>query len=219
MPSAGSPPARDRHLALAIGLLLTLGPALAPATIEAQRSRLPPPAFECEDDPIAGIWQAHVYYDHVGQWYMFELAIERDPAAADGELLRGSIRAEYWNGSAERPQPPMCNEPGDRSGVFENATGRVRGLELAFDAIDWRDLELCGPRRGAYLLDHFSGTVDVERMEFQSVLNADAPEWRDVPTVFRRVRCGPGRESETNPKVVVAPPPYEPPERQSCGFR
>lgn len=80
------------HLpALVIGMLLTLGPALAPATIEEQRSRLPPPAFECGDDPIAGIWLAHVYYEHVGQWYVFELNIERDPTGASS--LRGRARA------------------------------------------------------------------------------------------------------------------------------
>lgn len=203
--------------AIVIGVLLTLGPALAPATIEEQRSRLPPPAFECGDDPIAGVWQAHVYYAHVSQWYVFELDVERDPKA-DG-LLRGSIEVEFWDGTAERPSPPLCNELGNHSGVFERAKGRVDGLSLSFDAIDWRDLEICGPLRGSYLLDHFSGTVDVERMEFQSLLNADAPEWRDVPTVFRRVRCAAAPEQLHRPKIIVEPPPYQPPEREGCGLR
>lgn len=200
-----------------IGVLLTLGPALAPATIEEQRSRLPPPAFECGDDPIVGIWLAHVYYEHVGQWYVFELNVERDP---EGEgLLRGTIRAEFWTGSVGRPQPPLCDEPGNRSAVFEQAKGRADGLALSFDAVEWRDLEICGPLRGAYLLDHFSGTVELERMEFQSLLNADAPEWRDVPTVFRRVRCGAAPERELTPRIIVEPPPYQPPEREGCGLR
>lgn len=205
--------------ALAIGLLLTLGPALAPATIEEQRSRLPPPAFECDDDPIAGVWQAHVHYAHVGQWYLFELNIERDPVGEGS--LRGSIRAEFWDGAADRAQPPLCDEPGYRGGVFEQAQGRADDRALSFGGIDWRDLEICGPHRGGYLLDHFSGTVDVERMEFQSVLNADAPQWRDVPTVFRRVRCHrPERaSSDPVPKIIIEPPPYQPPEREGCGLR
>jgi hypothetical protein len=69
------------------------------------------------------------------------------------------------------------------------------------------------------LLDHFSGTVDLERMEFQSLLNADAPEWRDVPTVFRRVRCGAAAPSDPTPRIIMEPPPYQPPEREGCGLR
>lgn len=205
-----------RSPALAIGLLLTLGPAMAPATIEEQRSRLPPPAFECGDDPISGFWRAHVYYAHVGQWYVFELTIERDPAG-DGSL-RGNIRAEFWDGGPERSQPSLCDEPGDRAAVLEQAKGHVDDLALTFEATDWRDLAICGPIRAGYLLDRFSGTVDVERMEFQSVLNADAPQWRDVPTVFRRVRCG-REQAGPVPKIIVEPPPYQPPEREGCGLR
>jgi hypothetical protein len=203
--------------ALTIASLLTLGPALAPATIEEQRSRLPPPAFECGDDPIAGVWQAHAFYAHVGQWYVFELNVERDPAGEG--LLRGSIHAEFWDGSADRPQPPLCDAWGDRRAVFENAKGRADGLALSFEATDWRDLEICGPLGGSYLLDRFSGTIELERMEFQSLLNADAPEWRDVPTVFRRVRCGAATEAEHTPRIIVEPPPYQPPEREGCGLR
>jgi hypothetical protein len=203
--------------ALGVGLLLTLGPALAPATIEEQRSRLPPPAFECGDDPIAGLWQAHVYYAHVQQWYVFELNVERDPEGQG--MLRGTIRAEFWDdGSGQRSQPPLCDEPGERTAVFENATGSIDGLALSFDAVDWRDEAICGAIRGHYLLDHFSGTVDLERMEFQSLLNADAPEWRDVPTVFRRVRCA-AATPEQKPRIIMEPPPYQPPEREGCGLR
>ncbi|HLT39863.1 MAG TPA: hypothetical protein VK034_26465 [Enhygromyxa sp.] len=205
-----------RSPALLIGLSLTLGPALAPATIEEQRSRLPPPAFECDDDPIVGVWRAHVHYAHVDQWYVFDLNIERAPEG--GTALRGSIRAEFWSGHADRSQPPLCDEPGDRAAVLEQAEGRADGLALVFEGVDWRDLSICGPFAGSYLLDRFSGTVELERMEFQSLLNADAPQWRDVPTVFRRVRCGAGR-AEPIPKIIVEPPPYQPPEREGCGVR
>lgn len=203
-------------LGLGLGLLISLGPALAPATIEDQRSRLPPPAFECEADPISGVWQAHAYYAHVGQWYLLELSIERDPGRP--ESLRGTIRSEFWDGGPELAQPPLCTEAGERAAVIQTASGQAEGLALRFDAIDWRDLAACGPFSGAYLLDHFSGTIEPERMEFQSLLNADAPEWKDVPTVFRRVRCGPG-SAVLEPKIIVAPPPYEPPAREGCGLR
>lgn len=214
--------ARRRSLALAalVGLGLSLGPQLAPATIEEQRARLPPPAQHCGDDPLTGTWQAHTYYAHVQQWYRFELEVRRDPEDPAGERLKGSIHAEFWNGGPERSEPPRCSDPGRRRAVFENATGRGEGFELRFEAVDWRDAQLCGPLGGGYLLDRFSGTVEPERWEFQSVLNADAPQWRDVPTVFRRIRCGPKDPRQADePRIVVAPPPYEPPEREGCGLR
>jgi hypothetical protein len=213
-----SHPRRATALALTVGLALTLGPALAPATIEDQRQRLPPPAEACGDDPIAGVWQAHVYYAHVGQWYMTRIEIERDADDPSGEALIGSMYSEFWDGDPEHPQPPACDHPGQRAAVNERATGRARGLELSVDAIDWKDAEVCGPTAFGYLLDHFSGSVDIERMEFQSLLNADAPEWQDVPTVFRRVRCS-QKLPQTEPKIVVAPPPYQPAEREGCGLR
>lgn len=205
-------------IALTIGLALTLGPSLAPATIEEQRQRLPPPADGCGDDPIAGVWQAHVYYAHVGQWYQTRIEIERDASDASGERLVGSIYSEFWDGGPEDSQPPACGGPGHRAAVNERASGRARALELQVDALDWKDAEVCGPTSFGYLLDHFSGTVDVERMEFQSVLNADAPQWQDVPTVFRRVKCS-RKLPVPEPKITVAPPPYEPSEREGCGLR
>jgi hypothetical protein len=211
--------ARDPRIwaPLLIGLGSSLSPRVAPATIEDQRSRLPPPAFECGEDPIVGIWQAHAYYAHVRQWYRFELTIAREDPAQRAALT-GTIHVEFWDGGPERAQPPACAEPGDRAGVLERAEGRSEGLELRFDATDWRDLELCDKAVRGYLLDHFSGTVDPERMEFQSLLNADAPEWRDVPTVFRRVRCG-SADRDAAPRVTVRAPPYQPPEQGGCGLR
>jgi hypothetical protein len=211
-------PRRAAAFGLAVGLALTLGPALAPATIEEQRQRLPPPAEACGDDPITGVWQAHVYYAHVQQWYMTRIEIERDAADPSGERLVGSIYSEFWDGGPELSQPPACGGPGQRSAVHERATGRARALQLEVDAIDWKDAEVCGPTSFGYLLDHFSGSVDVERMEFQSLLNAEAPEWQDVPTVFRRVRCS-NELPPSEPKIAVAPPPYQPAEREGCGLR
>lgn len=192
---------------------LVLAPARGRATIEEQRARLPPPA-SCED-PVAGQWRAHVFYRHVQQWYVFVLDIAR----AGDEQLVGSIHVDFWDGDELDVQPPACRLA-RRGEVFEHASGSLRGLELRFDATDWRDEAVCGSIGGGYLLDRFSGTIDPERMEFQSLLNADAPEWRDVPTVFRRIRCTDGGDAAAEPKVVVAPPPFEPPEdARGCGFR
>lgn len=198
---------------LSVGFVLM--PARGRATIEEQRARLPPPA-SCED-PVAGQWRAHVFYRHVQQWYVFVLDIGR----AGDEQLVGTIHVDFWDGGELDAQPPDCRVAPRRGEVFEHASGSLVGLELRFEASDWRDEQVCGSIGGGYLLDRFSGTIDVERMEFQSLLNADAPEWRDVPTVFRRVRCSDGGGDEpSEPKVVVAPPPYEPPDdARGCGFR
>jgi len=206
--------------ALAIGLAVMLGPARAPATIEDQRARLPPPAA-CGDDPIVGVWQAHTHYGQVMEWYRFELEIHRDPDDPSGRALIGEIRAEFWNGGSDLAEPPACDAPGQRRAVNEIAKGHAEGTRLSFEATSWRDGETCERFTSGYLLDRFSGRVDVERMEFQSVLNADAPEWTDVPTVFRRVRCERGAV-EDPARVVVAPPPYGLPEVDGgggCGFR
>jgi hypothetical protein len=198
---------------LSAGLLL--GPALGRATIEEQRDRLPPPATECSD-PIAGQWRAHVFYAHVRQWYVFVLDIER---VGESEL-RGSIKAEFWDGDDDDQQPPECRIGSGRAAVFEPASGEAKGLDIRFDATSWRDEQVCGSLGLDYLLDRFSGTIDPERMEFQSLLNADAPQWRDIPTVFRRVRCGPHGEDESVPRIVIAPPPFQPPDPEhGCGFR
>lgn len=197
---------------LSAGLLL--GPALGHATIEEQRARLPPPATECSD-PIAGQWRAHVFYRHVMQWYVFVLDIER---VGESEL-RGSIQAEFWNGDEGDQQPPDCALGSGRAAVFQHASGEAKALDIRFDATDWRDDRACASPQFGYLLDRFSGTIDPERMEFQSLLNADAPQWRDVPTVFRRVGCR-GADGDPEPRIVVAPPPFEPPDPEhGCGFR
>ena len=167
---------------------------------------------------MAGIWHAHVFYEHVMQWYVFKLDIRRE--APEGEALTGTIVAEFWNGDHERSAPPLCGSSG-REAVRENATGRATGLAITFDATDWSEDPTCG-FSGGYLLDHFSGTIDPALQEFQSVLNADAPEWRNVPTVFRRVECHRGDQApEEAPRVVLKPPPFLPPEAPAgaCGFR
>ncbi len=181
---------------MTVGLALTLGPALAPATIEEQRQRLPPPAEACGDDPIAGVWQAHVYYAHVGQWYMTRIEIERDRGDPSGERLVGSIYSEFWDGGPSDSQPPACDGPGERAAVNERAAGRATGLQLQVDALDWADAQVCGPTSFGYLLDHFSGTVDVERMEISI-----AAQRRRARVAGRAYRVSPG---EVQPRAPGA---------------
>jgi hypothetical protein len=209
--AVGRAPLGTLLVLLSVGLVLM--PARGRATIEEQRARLPPPA-SCED-PVVGQWRAHVFYRHVQQWYVFVLDIGRET----DERLVGTIHVDFWDGGELDAQPPAC-QLARRGEVFEHARGHLDGLALHFEATDWRDEEVCGSIGGGYLLDRFDGTIDLERMEFQSLLNADAPEWRDVPTVFRRVRCSEPGGEPSEPKVVVAPPPYEPPDdARGCGFR
>ncbi len=176
-------------------------------TVAQQRERLPPPPDEECRDPIAGDWKAHVFYEHVGQWYRFDLHIRR---AGDDEL-RGSIHSEWWNGGPENEAAPACGRKHRRLAVRENATGSFDGQTVRFNATDWKSdaSHPCGGPSNGYLLDNFSGDLEPERQEFQSLLNADAPEWKDVPTVFRRVACA---DPELPPDSAVAPPPFQPPE-------
>ena len=199
------PPSRLGALTLALVLPLLFG------TTQAQRDRLPPPAADCED-AITGLWLAHVYYEHVHQWYRFRLEISEQSG-----VLSGTIHSEYWDGDAKDEQPPACGAPHHRRAVFEPATGSFDGNFVVFQGTSWTvdTSQSCPEVEPDYLVDHFSGALDAEHQEFMSVLNADTPEWTDVPTVFRRVACTPPK----TPEPVVAPPPYTPPtSRFGCNW-
>lgn len=204
--------ARVRGWGLALTLALGL-PVVARATVEAQQARLPPPADACQD-PVAGRWLAHVYYAHVTEWYRFTVDLH---PSGDGAYT-GEIHAHYWSGGPNDAEPRSCDRGGTQKSVRENAKASLRGLELSVDALDWRaDTPNCGSSSRGYLLDHFAGTIDPELQEFQSLLNADAPEWRDVPTVFRRVRCA---QPEARPPILepdyVPAPAFQPSIGLSC---
>ncbi len=192
---------------------MALLPAPAPATVAEQRARLPPPA-ECHD-PVAGTWMAHVYYRHVGEWYVFLLRVKHAPGG--GPDLVGTIHSEFWAGGPKDAEPPACEIGVVHRSVAEHARGHFDGKTLVFNATDWRpDQPSCLGSEVDYLLDDFSGRIDRSRQEFQSVLNSDAPEWVNVPTVFRRVSCDSG--------TVVAGagdrpprPPGPPPRRHLFG--
>ncbi|MBI2897538.1 MAG: hypothetical protein HYY06_28525 [Deltaproteobacteria bacterium] len=198
------------HLVATVVVLL---PALAPADVQEQRARLPPPAA-CAD-PVEGTWMSHAYYPHVGQWYIFELAIRRAPPGSG--TLAGEMHALYWNGDPGDSEPPTCAPGVYRKSVHEPAVGTIDGSRIAFNGTSWRaDDDFCGAPADAYNLDNFSGTIDPALQEFQSVLNA--PGWVDVPTVFRRVRCADSPQAPPVLPVKVAPPPIQPPGSSAgCG--
>lgn len=199
---------------------LALASLRSHASVAEQRSRLPPPA-QCTDE-VAGRYKAHVFYSHVGQWYRFDLEVRR--AAPGSAELVGVISGDWWDGGPADQLPGACR-PGLRRGrVTEPAKGSFRDGELRFEGTSFKLLDTeCGPTSSAYLLDRFHGKLDAALAEFQSVLNADSPEWTNVPTVFRRVECfsdGQAASEEPTPRPresAGTPPPYEPPAKSGCG--
>jgi hypothetical protein len=196
--------------AFAVGTCLR--PARAPATVQEQRARLPPPA-ECAD-PVAGKWKSHAYDDTYGEWSIFTLDIRR----VDGsdEALVGAITNESWRGSAEQSQPGPCRGL-DHLRIGMDARGTITGGQIAFTAYgQWRlEATLCGEFSGLYNLDSFTGRIDPDLLEFQSV-NNDGGRAVNHPTVFRRIACADGDAPVDTrigePTANVAPPPLYPPE-------
>jgi hypothetical protein len=181
-------------------------PREAPCTVGEQRARLPPPA-ECKD-PIIGLWKSHRYSEYQRQWTEFSLAIRRVPGTT--EDLQGVIYNHSWKGDPSQVQPGPCLG-NRRIKVSMDARGFVREQYLEFWGVGrWRlDQVLCGSVDFDYLLDHFSGTIEPDLQEFQSV-NNDGGNAVNEPTVFRRIRCyddGPG------PPADMKPPPFQPPSR------
>ncbi len=211
--------ARRFWLAIPVGALL--GPTLPSAdVIQEQQARLPPPA-QCAD-PVAGVWMSHAFYPHVSEWYVFTLTIARVPN--DASALAGRIHAVFWSGNAQTAALPACGPGVDRRAVLEPARGSYDpNGRVLFEGTSWSPTPdgSCNPGAGiGYNLDHFTGTIDPARQEFQSVLNA--PGWVDVPTVFRRIRCADGTAAPNTPAPppappVVTPPRPAPPRTGGCG--
>ncbi len=203
---------RTRRLALVAAAVTLLVPTVVSATIEEQRARLPPPA-DCADEPVEGIWKSHAYYPGHGQWYIFTLTIRRDPS--DPRRLTGRVHSHYWNGGPDDVEPPPCGPGGFHQTVIMPAEGSVDGMRIQFGGTSWQnDQTFCGPPTTGYYPDVFSGVIDPEIEEFQSVNNDGGP-MVNYPTVFRRVRCL-GPEEEDRPEVVVEPPEFYP-DRSGCG--
>ena len=181
------------------------------STVSEQRALLPEPA-ECED-PVTGVWKSHNYNTYQGQWTEFTLEIRRDPD--DTRSLQGRILNHSWMATQNFPEPPPCSGQ-LRYEVSMDARGSAKEMDVEFWGVgQWRMDQLhCGNSLGfGYNLDHFSGTIDPEIQEFQSV-NNDGGIAVNEPTVFRRIRCFEGPA----PLADIEPPPYQPPRSRGCGL-
>lgn len=193
--------------------LLTLSPRRAPATVEEQRARLPPPA-KCQD-PVEGVWRSHAYNEMWGEWNIFTLTVKRKVAGEPA--LTGIVTNEAWYG----PKTEMVRGPCEGRLAYlvsMDAEGAVVDGKIQFGGVgQWRlDESYCGGTDFGYNLDQFEGTIDPELLEFQSV-NNDGGRYVNVATVFRRVECLDSDTPEEEPKIGLTPPPFYPPSDQAGG--
>jgi hypothetical protein len=200
--------------ALAAFVLASWLPGLGRAsTVAEQRARLPPPA-DCKD-PVAGLWKSHSYDQVFRDWTVFTLDIYRpEPGKPQ---LSGRIVNHSWQADPHESEPPPCR--GElRYIVSMNAEGTVLDGRIDFWGVGTWSLDEvpCGSWNMGYNLDHFSGQIDPDLMEFQSV-NNDGGRAVNDPVVFRRVQCHDGEEVDQEPRIEVAPPPFTPPEEQAQG--
>jgi hypothetical protein len=204
--------------ALAGFVLTTWAPGRGQAsTVAEQRARLPPPAA-CKD-PIAGVWKSHSYDERFRDWTVFTLEINR--ATAGKDEFEGRITNHSWVAEPHESSPPPCR--GElRYVISMDAKGSFTDGRIDFWGVGTWNLDdvPCGRWNMGYNLDHFSGQIDPELMEFQSV-NNDGGRAVNDPVVFRRVHCNDGEGLDDQPRVIVAPPPFYPPEDEGggCGFR
>ena len=210
-----APQSSKLRRALLIGTVIALGalfflPA-AQATIAEQRARLPPPAT-CED-PVEGVWKSHQYVPFMRQWMVFTLEIRR--VKGSETALAGRISNHAWDGSPQEQEPGPCK--GLQHWVVSfDGRGWLKGRQIFFGGQGrWHlDQVLCAGGPGGYNLDNFSGEIDPELQEFQTV-NNDGGLAVNIPTVFRRIRCfDPG----SPPHIEVAPPPLMPDRSKGCGW-
>ena len=207
--------ARRRTRAVHLALLLVfcalfLLPTGAPATVAEQRARLPPPAEDCEDE-VAGKWRSHSFWQGQQQWYIFTLEVHRVPG--DESKLTGVVYSHFWNGSPDEEQPPACRSGLNRQIVKMPAKGQVKDGVITFGGTSWKTHErACGHMFGSYYPDVFTGRIDSELQEFQSVNNDGGPAV-NVPTVFRRIGCA--KPLLEPAKVKVKAPSFQPPAKQS----
>ena len=186
-----------------------LWPGRMHATIEEQRARLPP-AAECDDEIVAGVWRAHVYSADYREWGVFTLTIRRVPGSPTE--LEGTISNHAWGGSPTDEEPPPCSrqERGEYLVSFDARGSVGSDGSIAFGGVGaWRlDHSHCGGTPAGYNLDRFTGVIDPAILEFQSV-NNDGGRAVNDPAVFRRIRC-PAPASAQSPSVTTRPPPFYP---------
>lgn len=187
------------------------------ATIEEQRARLPP-AAECDDEHVAGVWRSHAYYPAFQEWAIFTLTIRRVPEHP--EQLVGTISNHAWGGGPTDEEPPPCDrQPSGEWVVSFDARGYVQPDDtIVFGGVGpWRlDENRCGRSPPGYNLDHFTGVIDRAILEFQSV-NNDGGRAVNEPAVFRRIRC-PEPPSARSPEVTTRPPAFYPGRLGGCGL-
>ena len=205
-------PLRRLTLVLSVFVLAAawLGaPSIVHGTIEEQRARLPP-AAECDDEVVAGIWRSHSYNPRYRDWAVFTLSIRRVPEQPS-ELV-GTITNHEWYGTPADEEPPPCGPgTGEEWTVSMDGRGHVsEDGQIFFGGVGvWRlDQIQCHRGPGGYNLDQFTGVIDPSILEFQSV-NNDGGRAVDEPVVFRRIRCAPV-QSAVSPAVNPVPPPFYP---------
>lgn len=205
-------PRGSRRAWLTVGVVAVAGamvfPAMAPATVEEQRQRLPPPAA-C-GDPVEGVWMSHNYYPQYRDWYIFTLEVRR--TAHGSAFLTGQITAHSWTGTSRESAPPPCTPGRDHWEVLMPSRGQLfPDGTIHFGGVSWHTTARhCGLGPVSYNADQFSGRINPALQEFQSVDN-DGGRSVNEPTVFRRVRCF---EPPPVPHPVVAPPPFTLPTRR-----
>jgi hypothetical protein len=195
---------------VAVLLALTIRVPEAPATVAEQRARLPP-AAECEDE-IEGKWRAHTYSEMRGRWAEFTLEVHRvkdSPTA-----LTGFIKVHSYQGGPEDTEPGPCE--GLRFTGQMPGYGTFQDGQVAFGSSQFEVTEvLCGDFNSVrYNPDNFTGRIEPERQEFQSV-NNDGGSAVNEPAVFRRIACY--DDEAMKPAGDVKPPPFFPARKQSGG--
>ncbi len=203
---------RRRHQRIALSfaaalvlLCLVVRPSLAPATVEEQRKRLPPPARDC-DDPVTGWWMGHQVLRN--DWYRFTLEVHRvEPGS---EELTGNIEAWVWDGEAGEGSPPPCQDNDHNQYILDQpAKGTFRNNHIEFIGQSYTVRKvLCGSS-GGYYPDGFSGDLILENTEFHTE-NDDG--YNPITTVvFRRIKC------DDAPKPIPDLPPPRAEYKNGCG--
>ena len=200
-----------RLILAAVLFLLVVRVPEAPATVAEQRARLPPPA-ECES-PIEGKWKAIVFSSNDFSWYEFILEVRHVPE--DKSRLTGMIYVDTWLGGPEQSEPGPCR--GRRYKGKMDGTGSFTDGQVTFGGGAFQLVEvICGDQYTSvgYNPDQFTGRVEPDRQEFQSV-NNDGGNAVNEPTVFRRIGCFDDQAVAQPTGSDAKPPPFFPARKTS----
>ncbi len=210
---------RGRSTLLRVGFVAGLGlvvlttfPRETPASVEEQRARLPPPA-QCTND-IEGTWLGLRWSSHrrPPEWYKVTLEVRYASPESKTDLT-GSINVRFWKGGAEAQTPPSGCRYGEGL-IYQPAKGKIIDGNIDFEALSWQSAMPGCEYTAGYYLDHYTGRIDPQILEFQAV-NNDGGLAVNEPTVFRRIKCAdvPG---PTAMDVKVTPPSFTPRKKWSC---